>query len=498
MTTHTPSHTPDREQSDRLLGPKSWTAITAAALLFGLMLFVTISLLTAKPYPDPTAREEMLAITRNAQPDPNAPNRYPELLEALLAFDEFTDRVANEEPVAKIENRPHARLEWEAVLDPESASGNDTDTVEQQAARVRRAIQRFSEARAFDRVNALLQSPNLAATYLVSSEAFENLPAAETFENDMLLDPPGPSPSPSETVLPFLSSWMDYAEVVATAARVKTESGEITEAARILEQSSKLPAMLTRLASLVEIHSGYHVIDLFAEEIERIALHPNLDREALDSLQRAVKNFNDLGDPANGLDAELVFIRDTMSQYHTASGRYIPSEFATAARNPDASFGSQEAEPTITDKLSDISGFFAPRRDAVLSGISDAYEQYKLALLQLDPKERDVLIDRASSDLEAATAGHEIAEQIAYPYGMKRTLARWSENVAQREALAILLAMAEHRLDTGDWPTSLDQLVPDHLDAIPVNPLTGKPYEYDHEPGEPPSLERLGVDWDRR
>jgi hypothetical protein len=60
-------------------------------------------------------------------------------------------------------------------------------------------------------------------------------------------------------------------------------------------------------------------------------------------------------------------------------------------------------------------------------------------------------------------------------------------------ALGILLAMADYRLDSGEWPTSLDELVPDYLDAIPTNPVTGDPFEYDHEPGQPPSLERLGV-----
>jgi hypothetical protein len=59
--------------------------------------------------------------------------------------------------------------------------------------------------------------------------------------------------------------------------------------------------------------------------------------------------------------------------------------------------------------------------------------------------------------------------------------------------MEVLLAMAAYRLDTGDWPTALDQLVPDYLDAVPINPVTGDPFEYDHEPGEAPSIQSLGV-----
>ena len=57
----------------------------------------------------------------------------------------------------------------------------------------------------------------------------------------------------------------------------------------------------------------------------------------------------------------------------------------------------------------------------------------------------------------------------------------------------VILAMAEYRLDHAAWPETLDQLVPDYLDAIPINPVTGDPFEYDAKPDGPPSLERLGL-----
>ena len=61
-------------------------------------------------------------------------------------------------------------------------------------------------------------------------------------------------------------------------------------------------------------------------------------------------------------------------------------------------------------------------------------------------------------------------------------------------ATRTIVAMAAYRLDHGDWPEAIDPLVPDYLESVPIDPATGLPFEYEHTPGEPPSLESFGIE----
>lgn len=481
--THTPHvEQPGTESKRDGLSSKAWTALVAISLFFIVATWIVASLLTARPYPDPTARETMLAITRNAQPEPNAPNRYPELIEALLEFDEFTDQVANEELVAKVKDWPYARLAWEAVIDPESIRESDPDTIEQQAASIRRAVRRFSEEQAFDRINELLQSPNLAATYLVSSEAFEN---------NTLLNPPGPPPSPSDTILPFLSSWRNFAQAVATCSRVAAENGNVESAARHLTLASRLPAALTRRTTAVEHLYGLEIVESISREFDFICARAELTPLTLTTLNEVLAKLSNLGDSAVAIDGARLSTRDLVFQAHTRRGRYIPS-----VGNQITSFSWPRDPIEIGDRLKDASGYLAPSRSESLEFADVLFDKYEAAAREPDPAARERLYRSVFDSITSESDRYDFLSQV-FP-DLEGFVESYWETRARITALGILLAMAEHRLDHGDWPETLDQLVPEYLESIPMNLLTGEPFEYDLEPGQPPSLERLGVDWDRR
>lgn len=51
----------------------------------------------------------------------------------------------------------------------------------------------------------------------------------------------------------------------------------------------------------------------------------------------------------------------------------------------------------------------------------------------------------------------------------------------QVEADILMLALEEYRLDNGTHPETLDDLVPQYLDAVPIDPLTGQSFRYVRE-----------------
>ncbi len=57
-------------------------------------------------------------------------------------------------------------------------------------------------------------------------------------------------------------------------------------------------------------------------------------------------------------------------------------------------------------------------------------------------------------------------------------------NLAHRRGALLQLALAAHRLDHGDYPPQLADLVPDYLDNLPLDPYASQPFQY-----EPDGLE---------
>jgi hypothetical protein len=88
------------------------------------------------------------------------------------------------------------------------------------------------------------------------------------------------------------------------------------------------------------------------------------------------------------------------------------------------------------------------------------------------------------------------------------------EHVAQLEVAKTLLAVERYRLARASLPETLDQLVPDYLAAVPVDPFDGAPLRYkrfdrsflvysvgedgkdDGGKQEPKKTEKSGETWD--
>ncbi|MCW5776169.1 MAG: hypothetical protein KIS87_07005 [Phycisphaeraceae bacterium] len=58
-----------------------------------------------------------------------------------------------------------------------------------------------------------------------------------------------------------------------------------------------------------------------------------------------------------------------------------------------------------------------------------------------------------------------------------------------REGLRVLIALERSRIRHGDYPDSLDRLLPDCIDALPIDPWSGQPYGYIRVD---PATDRLG------
>lgn len=65
-----------------------------------------------------------------------------------------------------------------------------------------------------------------------------------------------------------------------------------------------------------------------------------------------------------------------------------------------------------------------------------------------------------------------------YIYDRARLVELWVAGIGAHRSLRVALACERYRLTSGDWPESLNDLVPGYLEALPVDPFDGKPIRY--------------------
>lgn len=118
----------------------------------------------------------------------------------------------------------------------------------------------------------------------------------------------------------------------------------------------------------------------------------------------------------------------------------------------------------------------------VASGWFDKNEAKSLALF-------DPLIEAGDRVEDALAAARNLEQQldelsrfyllasISLP-SLERSMELWARHDARLRCARAALAAERFRIDTGNWPESLDALVPDYLDAVPSDPFAGVPVRY--------------------
>jgi hypothetical protein len=473
VTNPTDANTAEPQPERDGLSAKAWTALISVGLFVIVTTWIVASLLTARPSIDPTVYTDAIALANSQQPDPDAPSRHPELVEALTEFGRQLDRVEDE--VSHERGDPGSGVKWldfsELLHAPDPAEPDFYEGHVAGAEDARRAAVILLEQDAFKNVTALLRSPNLARQYTNALDDAGNLlPVSEWYY-----------------ALDEMAALRQYAMAAVGTARALSERGQLHDAAILLEDVAPLPVVLTRRISLVEHLTAYAIAGLIANEVEHTIVHFEPDEQSLATLQRVHKQLASLRDQTAGLQGDAIYMRDIHYRTHTAGGRYIPS-VTEAMMNPTS---GPPTEHEIIIKLKDYWGYLAAHRDQTLALTLELNDLLIEASEESDPTKRKAMLADYESRLDALDWRHDL---LLYTGDyLTPVVETWFKQQARITALGIILAMAEYRLGHDAWPETLDQLVPDYLDAVPINPLTGEPFEYDAKPDGPPSLERLGV-----
>lgn len=101
----------------------------------------------------------------------------------------------------------------------------------------------------------------------------------------------------------------------------------------------------------------------------------------------------------------------------------------------------------------------------------------------------DPLIEAMNKPREALKAARELEQRIdelSLWYGVTKiatpslssAVALWVRHTAHLRCATVALAAERFRMAEGRWPKSLDELVPEYIDAVPVDPFDEEPLRY--------------------
>jgi hypothetical protein len=452
--------------------------ILSITLVLGLMLaWMVFATLIARPAPDPTVYQRILDLPRNVQPDPSQPNRYQDLVVALTDFratlDEF-DQLARHEGAAQgITDIDYSSVaNFTTVLPRTAPTHRSQEALALQDRFSRDAIQRMEQDGIFDRISEILTHPNLANEYPRGLDAEGNRLPIYYWE------------------LPEIANMRLFALAQAARIRLAEADGNLQHAADIFRDNAPLGLILTRQATLIEHLVGYAICEVLLIEAQFLAASPSLTTEAHASLQAGIAELHNLGDPTIAIEGERLGFLDVHNHTHTRSGRFIPSAYDELIGDLGMDNASvHRIDNRFLAKLADIRAYFMISKNRSLRVGDQYYNSIATAIRETDPARRADLLARSDHEVATLGARHGLA-RLTLP-ALSRFAQQWLTTQRSIRLTHTMIAMAEYRLDRAHWPTSLDQLVPDYLDAIPTDPLTSNPFEYNHEPGQPPSPERF-------
>ncbi|MBX3352331.1 MAG: hypothetical protein KF684_05310 [Phycisphaeraceae bacterium] len=204
------------------------------------------------------------------------------------------------------------------------------------------------------------------------------------------------------------------------------------------------------------------------------------------------------GRPVVRLDTERAFYYDFVQHIYSldrnGDGRLVPGwlERYDMAMN-SAAYASADAAARAQDAA------FGPLLSAITLSRKEALEAYDgsldraIAWMQTPPWEREGF-DHSSIPTESllGRARYWILEFLLP--SLENALLQGEQVETKRDATTVVLALELHRRRHGEWPASLDELVPALLPRVPRDPFDGGPLKYAVRDGRP-VLYSIGNDY---
>ena len=272
---------------------------------------------------------------------------------------------------------------------------------------------------------------------------------------------PGYGQMSSDMIMPELAKFRQCARVLAVDARAKAATGDLKNACADI-------AVLNKIASL-QMRDQVMISFLVNCGIEGIA-------------KKALEGMLTSSTPTAEESAALRIEMDELCSFRHAYQRTLIGEEAFGLTMFDAMFGSNET--SVSDVAPQVVALGAPWRvfmaeveiasyRKLMKGMRDAAE-YSSAGMNDDAQ-------KIIKSIEEIPKG--LFTSLIVPF-LPKALISASRADAQRELSLLALGMAAYRAKNGKYPEKLEELTPEFIPAIPLDPFDNQPLKMERRDAE--------------
>jgi hypothetical protein len=311
---------------------------------------------------------------------------------------------------------------------------------------------------------------------------------AELWSGQPVPEPQSENPELMGVMIPYLVDLRMAARLLASDARVGMESND---GARTLESTKALLGMARQLRA--EPFHISHAVALSVLDLacsigdEAIARAPGFfSDEQLRAMAEAIRQTAPESRIRLTLDSQRNAFADVMQRMYTddgsGDGRLTPGAVRQLlySSNLGELLPMAASRPPVVSKVVAPLGLFiyAGRRDtqAKYDSIIDEYDRWsQIPLWKWQGPTAASTLLRADS---SAIAMHRFAVIAMFMPDVKGSYLAGERITQARDVTLVVIAMERYRLAQGRWPSSLQELVPAYLPAVPPDRLDGQALRY--------------------
>jgi len=256
-----------------------------------------------------------------------------------------------------------------------------------------------------------------------------------------------------------LQGALQLATELLDLAQHESRLGNNDRAIALYEQALALARLVSQQHLLINALVAYTIEISAIEYMSNMTIERRFHNEQLEKIARIARAHRSLP-ITHALQGERLFVDDLL--------QYVFAENNRIAMTVSSGMGFTE---TIFDKLPrhsffNLAGYFLPSRQAT----EDAMDAFIDTVIEYA---QDTSVPKPGIKDEAEWAAvfellPFVAQFVAvYPGAVNRA----AQNTAHRNAFYVIVALEKYRNDTGTYPSMIDALVPEYLEALPRDPF---------------------------
>lgn len=286
-------------------------------------------------------------------------------------------------------------------------------------------------------------------------------------------------------LLPPLATLRTAAKMLRGDARVAVEEGDADRVyanwraiLQIAHHAGETRSVIGDLVAIALIHLATHELG------QALATHPDLLSESqLVELAHALSGVRG-GDLRPDFAGERAYFADLVQRVYTDNGHgggHPAADYVTVVASIWKSEGDEAFAAMNVPMIAAL-----PAASLLMPDRRELMTRYNALMQQVEERARTPLwlLEASGVDAEVEALVTSPTERIRYhllttmfpSYG--RVVLLFEYGTQRRDAALTAIALELHRRRTGDWPATLDDLVPHFLPAVPRDRYDGGPLKY--------------------